>query len=416
MLQTIHQVVGKPLKSMNQMRWAALVLLTTCFYACRRPSLSPAVTVTTSLSEKNTCHLEVEKVTLLVPRGGNVDWSPDGMWIAYDAPNDMGWTDTWLMHPDGSGKRCLTCNDAIAPTPMHMGNPTWHPGGEWLVVQGVEERFFQRFPSTDEAYKQRIMDVGVGIGNELWAVTADGSRFVKLTQGVQENGFAHGILHPHFSHDGRWLAWSQRVKNIRGNPDGEWAIKIAEFVLEDGLPRLERMRTLQPGSGPARLYEVHSFSPDDAMLLFTANADGQAQRGYDIYVIELESEKTARLTQSPIEWDEHAHFSPDGKCIIWMSTMNAGARRKLLKTELWYMSADGSGKSQLTYFNDPASWMYYHSSFGVIPADFSWSPRGDAIVLYLIENQSEQSEYSMPGTILMVNLSQSPVGGATSQP
>jgi Tol biopolymer transport system component len=72
-----------------------------------------------------------------VELGGNVDWSPDGNWIAYDAPDAENWTQTWLMRPDGSGQKCLTCDNPASPTPLHIGNPTWHPGMNWIVVQGV---------------------------------------------------------------------------------------------------------------------------------------------------------------------------------------------------------------------------------------------------------------------------------------
>ncbi len=369
------------------------------------PTASSMEGEATEISAKNSCDkLSVGHVATLVQPGGNVDWSPDGSWIAFDAPDEAGWTDTWVARPDGSEKRCLTCDHAATPTNLHLGNPTWHPAQQWLVIQGVEESFFASFPSEDGAYKKRIMDVGVGIGNELFAVSVDGGRFVKLTHGVEENSFAHGVLHAHFSHDGHMLAWSQRIGNIRGNVDGEWVIKIANFVMLDEGPRMENVRTFQPGKGAARLYEVHSFSPDDTSLLFTANADGQAQRGYDIYLLDIASGAATRLTYTPFQWDEHAHFSPDGNCIVWMSSMNAGSNHKLLKTELWYMSADGSGQTQLTFFNDPNSWMYVPQPYGVIPADFSWSPRGDALLLYLIVNQSSQTEYSMPGIILLLEL------------
>lgn len=353
----------------------------------------------------NTCqNLSIDSVTTLIDPGGNVDWSPDGEWIAYDAPDSHNWTGTWLMKPDGSEKRCLTCGNSAAPTPLHLGNPTWHSGMDWIVVQGVESSFYESFPSNDDAYKQRIMDVGVGIGNELWAMSADGSRFVKLTDIFSESKFQGGVLHPHFSNDGKLLAWSQRVGSIPSDPGGEWAIKIADFVLENNSPRLENIRTYQPGSDSIRLYETHTFSPDGSMLLYTSNSDGQSKYGYDIYTLDLASGASNRLTRTPMEWDEHAHFSPDGNCIAWISSMNAGSTAKLLKTELWLMSADGSDQHQLSTFNDSSSPMYMDSPFGVVPADISWAPDGSQFVVYVIVNQGEQSEYSMPGKIVLVKL------------
>lgn len=52
-----------------------------------------------------TCFLSA---TTLLELGGNVDWSHDGQWIAYDAPDFENWTQTWLMRPEGSEQTCLT--------------------------------------------------------------------------------------------------------------------------------------------------------------------------------------------------------------------------------------------------------------------------------------------------------------------
>lgn len=347
--------------------------------------------------------LSVASVATFVELGGNVDWSPDGKWIAYDAPDASNWTQTWLTRSDGSEKKCLTCNNAASPTPLHIGNPAWHPTQKWIVIQGVEQSFYDGFPSADSANKKRIMDIGVGVGNELWAMLADGRQFIKLTDVWGESRWAGGVLHPHFSHDGRMLAWTQRVENIPGNPGGSWVIKIADFVQDNDLPRLANLRTLKPWPGEG-VAEVHSFSPDDSSLLFTTNADGQSWRGFDIYNLDLATNHPTRLTNTPNEWDEHAQYSPDGRCIAWMSSRNADATAQLLKTEMWLMAADGSGQRQLTTFNDPGSKFYMAEPYGVVVADSSWSPDGTRLLVYVIVNQSDKSEYSMPGKIVLLTL------------
>ncbi len=377
--------------------------------ACRfsaSESTPQSVSVPSASAPSSACStLRVDTVTTLVESGGNVDWSPDGNWIVYDAPNAENWAQTWLMRPDASEQTCLTCNNPSAPTRLHLGNPAWHPGMEWIVIQGVEESFYERFPSNDAAYKKRIMDVGVGIGNDLWAMSADDTQFVKLTDVWAESGFAGGVLHAHFSHDGATLAWTERIGNSNKQYGGEWVIKIADFVLQNRLPRLENVRTYQPAVN-AGVYEVHSFSPDDARLLYSTNADGQTEYGYDIYVLDLATGQSTPLTETPREWDEHAHYSPDGGCIVWMSSRNAGSTSKLLRTELWLMSADGGGQTQLTAFNDLSSPLYLRTTYGAVPADSSWSPDGLRLAVYVIINQTEQTEYSIPGKILVLSLSE----------
>jgi len=56
--------------------------------------------------------------------------------------------------------------------------------------------------------------------------------------------------------------------------------------------------------------------------------------------------------------ERHAHYSPDGKHIVWMSSY--GHRCNLtkkwptdLRTDFWIMDADGDNKRRLTHFNDP---------------------------------------------------------------
>jgi len=46
---------------------------------------------------------------------------------------------------------------------------------------------------------------------------------------------------------------------------------------------------------------------------------GQPVNGLDIYELELPTGDTKRLTDTFDDWDEHAHYSPDGKTIMWMS-------------------------------------------------------------------------------------------------
>jgi Tol biopolymer transport system component len=393
------------MKKMSLVWMMPLLATLACRFSGSESTPAPDSVPSVSAPASSCSTLRVYTMTTLVESGGNVDWSPDGNWIVYDAPNAEYWTQTWLMKPDGTQQTCLTCDNPSAPTRLHLGNPAWHPGMEWIVIQGVEVSFYERFPSSDAAYKKRIMDIGVGIGNDLWAMSANGRQFIKLTDVWAESGFVGGVLHAHFSHDGAMLAWTQRIGNSNKKSGGEWVIKIADFILENHLPRLENVRTYQPALNVG-VYEVHSFSPDGSRLLYSTNADGQTEFGYDIYVLDLATDKSTPLTETTREWDEHAHYSPDGACIVWMSSRNAGSTSKLLKTELWLMSADGSGQSQLTAFNNPASPMYLRTAYGAIPADSSWSPDGMHLLVYVIINQSEQTEYSMPGKIILLFLSE----------
>jgi len=361
----------------------------------------PTQTISDKISD------EVTNITTFVQLGGNVDWNPvDANILAYDVPDANNWTKTWIANLATGEKKCITC-DSTAPTSLHIGNPAWHPSQKWLVVQGVEKSFYDRFPSKDEAYKARIMDVGVGIGNELWATTPDGSRFIKLTDVFAEKGYKGGVLHPHFTHNGSTLAWTQRNGTTSDVSGEDWSIKFADFIWDgnpDTNPHLGTIRTYQLPVSSKGLYEIHSFSKDGSFAIFTSNAESATKHGYDIYKLDMTTMQSTNLTQSPREWDEHAHLSPDESTIAWISSMGAGSSAQTLKTEIWFMNTDGTNKRRVTGFNDPSSTTFANDPFGTIPADLSWLPDGKKLAAYVIINKSAQTGFSMPGRIVILDI------------
>src|SRR5262249_52096612 len=135
------------------------------------------------------------------------------------------------------------------------------------------------------------------------------------------------------------LFWAERL-SARGNGLwGTWALKVADFEIVDGTPRIRNERTLQPGR-QHKMYESHDFSPDGRSILFSGNLEpGQDPIHGDIYLYNLETNELKNLTNSPDEWDEHAHFSPDGKTIVWMTSKDQPYKLQAahLKTDFWLM-------------------------------------------------------------------------------
>lgn len=152
---------------------------------------------------------------------------------------------------------------------------------------------------------------------------------------------------------------------------------------------------------------THGFSPDDRFILFTSTRDGSLDG--EIYVMNLATRATTRLTADPA-WDEHAHFSPDGAKISWISgrdnllgdnrytglglppladfalivpataTTNPSLPDELrLQTDLYLMNADGTGVERLTTFVDR----------GGLLADNDWSPDGGRIAFFGSETKGE---------------------------
>jgi Tol biopolymer transport system component len=256
-----------------------------------------------------------------------------------------------------------------------IGNPSWHPSGDFIVFQAQNK--FRGFGRITDYFA----NPGAGVNNDVWVMDAEGRRFWQLTEVKPRTG---AVLHPHFSRDGSQLFWSQRV-SVRGIGWGVWSLRVADFAIVDGEPRIRNEKSLQPGQ-QHKMYESHGFSRDGRSVIFSGNLEpGQEEIHADIYVLDVAKGALRNLTNTPLdEWDEHAHFSPDGRTIVWMSSKDQPTKLSAskLKTDFWLMDADGSNKRRLTWFNQPGHPHYIEG--GAAAADNAWSPDGTRIAAYLI--------------------------------
>jgi tricorn protease-like protein len=131
-------------------------------------------------------------------------------------------------------------------------------------------------------------------------------------------------------------------------------------------PSLANVRTLKPG--PDGFYEGADFSPDGRGVLFTSSLATDNAWKSQIFMLDLETGALQQLTRSG--YNEHPRFTPDGLRIVWMSTTEA----RLSGTDWWVMSADGSSKRRITYFEQPGHPQSSGSSLW--PGTVAWDPTG----------------------------------------
>lgn len=359
---------------------AVIILLLVMSGCAKQESVTPADTG----KPEHTPEYSV-RITTVKEKGGRLDWSHTLNVIAFDKRGEDRFYDVYIMNPDGTNEYCLTCDTELPD--HHIGNPAWHPSGEWIVFQVVNTALIPLDMDAEEV--NAYTNPGAGWLNNVWVTDRKG-HFYQLTN-VDIEG---GVLHPHFSHDGSQLLWAERVGNGTPGRGGEWILKVADFTTEDQ-PALENIQSFRLGE-QQRFCETHGFSPDDTRVLFSGNLKkNQPFWGMDVYELNLNTQELIQLTDTFDDWDEHAHYSPDGQKIVWMSS--TGYDMDQLRNDFWIMDCDGSNKKQLTFFNTPGHPHYVGTP--IVAADSSWGPDGKKIIAYI---KTESAGVGSEGSIVMI--------------
>jgi Tol biopolymer transport system component len=271
---------------------------------------------------------------------------------------------------NGKKRTCLTCgqpgnNDGVRWRPRAPGAAGGATGDVLLFV-------------SDRDHPYAIGSDGAGFGQELYAMRPDGSQPTRLT-------FSHTWAtnyHPNWSPDGKRVVWGS-------NESRAWDVMVADFIDDASGMRLGPPRRVVHDT---TWWETHGFTSDGASVLVTNTRAGFLST--DIYAVDIETGRKRRLTTN-IAWDEHAHLSPDGRELAWISgrhypaaveALNGGTISPLYdffwivpgilfefeppagySTELTLQDADGSNVRALTHDRK-------------IVADNEWSMDGRRIV------------------------------------
>ena len=235
---------------------------------------------------------------------GGTQISPDGKWIAYtvsygDFKQDAFVTQIWIANSDTGKSLQLTRGDKSST------NPRWSPDGKWLAFLSnrIEDKnqIFLIDPSGGEA--QQLTKSETAISNFAWS--EDGKMMAytateATTQPLKDRKEYYGdydVVHEGYSY-----------VHI-------WTLDVAEAMKA---PLAGKQRTKKTD------FSVDSFSwsPDGSTIVFSATLNPDLIQGItgDIYLLKLSDDSVKKIVDQPGP-DGNPRFSPDGKQIVFVSTM-----------------------------------------------------------------------------------------------
>lgn len=255
-------------------------------------ALPEAPLTPTALLPPETCGYQSYHVSDLVtgPTVSGADGitlSPDGTKAVVPLLVSTVRTQLYSMNLDGSGQTCLTCDQ-----PGNNDGARWRPGAGDAIL----------FVSTRD-HANAIGGDGAGIGQELYAMRPDGSQATRLTF----SDLWATNYHANWSPDGKRIVWGR-------TQDRAWDVMVADFISGPAGMRLGPPRRIVHDT---TWWEAHGFSADGKSIITTNTRAGFLST--DIYAIDLITGARSRLT-TDMTWDEHAHLSPDGRKLAWISS------------------------------------------------------------------------------------------------
>ncbi len=241
----------------------------------------------------------------------NAVWIKGGAEIAF-LSNESGSSQIWLMHPDGTNRRCVSNFDG---------------GINGFLFSPDETRvlFF-----SDIKYGERTADIYPDLPKATGRIVTD-------------------LMYKH------WDEWVETIPHpFVASFDGK-GVGTALDIME-GEPYECPMK---PFSG----VEDFSWSPDGKLLAYTARKktglEYSISTNSDIYLYNIETKETSNLTEGMMGYDTHPSFSPDGKSIAWLSMEQDGYEAD--KNRLFVVDLATGAKTYLTsdfdYNTDAFQWL-----------------------------------------------------------
>jgi dipeptidyl aminopeptidase/acylaminoacyl peptidase len=264
-------------------------------------------------------------------------WSPDGKQIVF-VSDLAGRTNLWKVNAAGGWPIQLTQNDD------RQYSPVWSPDGKWIVYE------------QDHA------------GDELWdlyAIPSDGGEIINLT-----NTPAIREQDPHWSHDGRTIAFAYKTKE-----GSQYDIALLDW-------KTRKVQLLTHEQQPGYAWNVVAWSNDDKTI-YAGRVD-PAFTDADVYRIDVATGKTENLTphKGTVRYLASS-LSPDGAALLLTSDARGGYMNIAL--------LDVATK-KITWVTD-VKWEASSGNFSLDGKHFSYLINADGVSdAYLVDRATNKAE------------------------
>jgi len=313
------------------MRWfrtplqlSAIVILMSSMFLAQSLPVPKAITDPKQLVSTNIPDLQpnltIDKLFMTRTVGGS-DWSPDGKQVVF-VSNISGRNNLWMVSANGGWPTQLTVSN------QRQADPVWSPDGKWIAFISDTDgnELWDIYLVSPTSGNVVNLTASADTADEAPAWSPDGKQVAYMTKAKDSPSFEIDIINvetrstrhvthdsprdignvePIWSHDGKFLAWTQ--ENANGKDSNVMMMDLASGAVTN--------LTAHTGD---QTYSAAEFSPDGKKMLITSDAaNGYENAG----LLDIATRKVDWLTQD--KWEINAGgFSPDGKLVTWTANVD----------------------------------------------------------------------------------------------